>query len=513
MSETLIRKFVANPFRLANDEGFFSAVISTTDVDLDGDRVLPDAKVVFVEPMPLLDGHDADKQVGAVTRIDSENGELIAHGRIFDASTRADVQAEKLQLSIGFKGDGKRTSTGVDYETIDLREVSVTDNPANTNTRFIRIKSKNGEGMDESKLAEVIENALKPINEKLQSLDDDNADKFKSIEVNIEKKFQELEASQRPDKPEPIEWKELSNGESECVISMKDMHRRTPDALVTKDITTIDATPGRERNAVMPWSDRYFEGLFDLIDVKSVGAPQTADPKIDKFTVSKEASLSSNPSYQGAISANTVTNENRSSYIEATDASLFDIPSLREKIVMDVQAAFRQNFDTDIVALLQTSALLTGGSRGTNTVQIVRTGESGALPTTANVWGHIRTIKGNVPSPYRPMSSWVLSRGLETMLEGTAVVTSGHPIDQRDGLDRLLGISAMPSDAFDALAGDKAIAFFGDFAAAICMFEYEPITVREYTESKPGAVRYRAYARYGLSLRAGNAVVAYVTTS
>lgn len=123
-------------------------VISSSNLDLGNDRIMPEALQAIVDaqlPITALTGHNNDKIIGKWTNFALNSaGELEADLVIVDTKDGADVQklldaGVPLRASIGFRGRGRKNKDGgIDFTEVDLKEVSVVVSPANLDARRVK---------------------------------------------------------------------------------------------------------------------------------------------------------------------------------------------------------------------------------------------------------------------------------------------------------------------------------------------------------------------------------------
>lgn len=183
----------------ATDQGVFSAVISASSVDREGDVVDPNAMVKALKAweqtgkkIPLHWNHSgsADDVFGHIEPGSAKaiNGEVHVEGWVDQSTPRgADawrlVKSGTLGFSFGYLipegGATKNTHGGLNITALDVFEVTATPTPMNNDTRVTGWKSEQAaEAFRAALTAE-----LQPIRERLARQDEEIAALKKSVDV------------------------------------------------------------------------------------------------------------------------------------------------------------------------------------------------------------------------------------------------------------------------------------------------------------------------------------------
>lgn len=177
----------------AADQGVFTAVISTSNVDREGDRVSPEAMVKALKAwagvgkmVPLVWAHDSQDPAETIGSIDPSTARVVGKEVHADGFIDQDVprgaEAWRLVKSgvLGFSfgylipagGAKKNAYGGRDISALDVFEVTATLTPMNPDTRVVGWKSED--------MADAIRAALAPelqeLRDRVAQLEEKSAD-------------------------------------------------------------------------------------------------------------------------------------------------------------------------------------------------------------------------------------------------------------------------------------------------------------------------------------------------
>jgi len=199
------------------DKRIFKAVISSSDMDLANEVLLPTGAVLKGFIGTILFNHNQDKAIGKSLQINRRGNELIATGQLAEPGTDGEIdkiwslmkQGIIRGISVGFKvlKDGIRPASKKDLKEFGkdvisvitrwkLIEFSVVTIPCNQSATVIAMKSI---GLNPNDYGVEIEEA-----EVIETVVEDQDDKVKEMEDKIEKQIEELDIEIKQDTKDKI---------------------------------------------------------------------------------------------------------------------------------------------------------------------------------------------------------------------------------------------------------------------------------------------------------------------
>ena len=477
------------PFSLGANQGEFTARISSTGRDLDGDTITTKALegVSISNLIPVLRDHDEGKIVGAIHAITVQGDELIAKGRLFDPESRLDAKAGTHGLSMGFRGTGTKTNTGIQYDDVRLFEVSMTESPSNVDTEFLSVKHRDQGGNANGTTRT---NGADPDNEQLNAIAKD----VKKMKVQIIDMRDELErkTTTAKDDPDP-EFVDFSPG----TVYLD------PMKLITKDYTTSENPAGSKQDAVNPWYAKPLNNPFmELIgqeNVVTVDGGSFSVPEISGLAFTRRAN--DPDSATGGLSDSDVTSRNFVSYSAFSLAARDDLPMLREAALMGIGLELDASIAAEVFRIIKAS---NDDSTAGTIASGATTGTATGFPSTTEVVTQLAALRQAVKHQYRAdrmHTGFVLASGVVTPLLQAQSTAGEWAIDPLQG-DMLYTFPLREYDGMDGAGTDgNVVGVFGNFMDGVCVGFTTQLEVIESEHMNAGKVSYLARARFGVTVK------------
>jgi len=489
------------PFSLGENEGEFTAIVSSTGRDLDGDTITAKALegVSISNLIPVLRNHEEDEIVGAIHQVDKDGDRLIAKGRLFHPKARQDAKAQTHGLSMGFRGEGTKTDSGVQYDRVQLFEVSMTKRPSNPDAEFLSVKHRgdtnlNGNGNGN---ADAEKNA-QPDGDQLAAIAKD----VKKMKVQI------------TDMQDALEKKPNGNAdetEREFVDFSKGTVHLDPVKLITKDYTANESVAGAKQDAIMPFYKRprnnpYIE-LIGMDNIVNVDGDSFDVPELTGLSFTRNASEPNPRTANGDLDSNVVSVRHFDSYSAFSLAARDDVSMLRESVLMALDLELQASIAAEVFRVVKaanddsTAGTITSGAT---------TGTATSFPSTSEVITQLAALRQAVAVQYRTPgmmnTGFVLATGVVTPLLQAQTSAGEWAIDPLQG-DSLYTFPLHEWGGFDDASTDgNVVGLFGHFADGVCVGFTTQLEITESEHMEPGKIAYLARARFGVIVKDHDAI-------